>query len=898
MGARQRFIVTSPGYTATKWLAWALNEHPDIHCTHSAGVHPTDHDYSLAELNTLVEEKFGARDDTPLEAFLARLEAEAPEAHVVGNVHRYNLTALSRNRERFSGERAVRVVNLVRHPVDWVASGTAQMTRMSEGVERIRDQIARHHEVHRALHEELGMPQEAMPEDLAFAYLCHRLCLLAREARMQGVRHVPMEAMTSDRDTFSSVVKAVSGREAEEAYLDVVFQKGTIHAHRGGPGLPSQETYDAWPPWRQRLFTHWACASGVFALYRTLGYAGWAPPEVADDGELARGCLEAAFWPVLGEEALMEGQFSVLFSRDRRRLHAELGGSTTLASGWGEGPFGVVSPGLNGGVGPLPPEELFSANSMTHAVVHPHKQDRSPALLRHDAATGDFAVLNLKGAGLRCPEDTFIARAGRCPAFVERLQERESRPMELLFDHPDEEYNAHRLVGGAEEGAMLYEAWHALGWHGLLLGLDGQPGALPVPISVTRLVEVATPAKGGSVQEAWEYFTDPSCTDAEQMECLLRDVRWVDAGFNPFSMLERSLALRKLRRGEGVASLSEGVRRNMGELYLRFRGPVVYAHASRAKLRIGHVWDQIQSTSDLEKRIKELGLPAGDAGIGEWIRRVLREIHVSNGVPFQPLEGRGSSLHTLEGRMACLRESHALNGESGSALLGSAGAAAGRTLGALHGAGGHGLGRRLKLKDKDGEFVRDPWGMVARAGAPGGGPTAPRNVTVAGEFMDLSMVSNPAMDWTSRFARAWSHLDASRCQPGHPRLVRRYQRCDLELAEEAMTTLSAFITGDEGLVDARWEEIADVRKARKRLEDGVRLPGLSVAEREERITEVESLEDEIRVLRDGVEAFPPNGALDSFRCAYEETFEAAARTYPRFAQENPREAVEETDEIH
>ena len=125
MGARQRFLVTSPGYTATKWLAWALNEHPSIHCTHSAGVEPTDHDYSLAELDELVEEKFGTRDDTPLEAFLERLESEAPDAHAVGNVHRYNLTALGRNQARFQSERAVRVINLVRHPVDWVASGTA-----------------------------------------------------------------------------------------------------------------------------------------------------------------------------------------------------------------------------------------------------------------------------------------------------------------------------------------------------------------------------------------------------------------------------------------------------------------------------------------------------------------------------------------------------------------------------------------------------------------------------------------------------------------------------------------------------------------------------------------------------------------------------------------------------
>ncbi|MDP6934053.1 MAG: hypothetical protein QGG40_14105, partial [Myxococcota bacterium] len=139
-GVPRRFIVTSPGYTATKWLAWALDQHPEIHCTHSAGVEPTDGDYSLAELNLLVEEKFRVRDSTPLETFLARIERDALTAPCIGNVHRYNLTSLRRNQRRFPLEGDVHVVNLVRHPVTWVASGTAQLGRMTTGVPLIRQQ--------------------------------------------------------------------------------------------------------------------------------------------------------------------------------------------------------------------------------------------------------------------------------------------------------------------------------------------------------------------------------------------------------------------------------------------------------------------------------------------------------------------------------------------------------------------------------------------------------------------------------------------------------------------------------------------------------------------------------------------------------------------------------------
>ena len=897
MGAARRFIVTSPGYTATKWLAWALNEHPAIHCTHSAGVSPTDHAYSLEELDALVEEKFGARDQIPLDQFLTELEADAPDAEAVGNVHRYNLSALARNREHFPGAGAVRVVNLVRHPVDWIASGTAQMARMSEGVELIQRQICGHHERHGELHAAHDFPVHPSNEDLAFAYLCHRLCLLAREGALPGIRHVPMEAMTTERDTFASVVKAVSGRIAEESYLDSVFEKGAIHAHRSGAPASPREKFEGWLPWKRELFAHWARVSEVFSVYRGLGYTGWVPPSVGAGTERVRAFLEGSFHAVTGTEVLMEGQFRKLFSRKRRRIHERLVASVPWAGGWGDGPFGFISPGILGGIEPLPPEALFTDDSMTLAAVHPYKQDRSPAILRLDD-TQHLATLNLKGAGMRSPHDTFIGRAGRCPSFVERLRDHGGRPLELLFDHPEEEYNAHRLVGGAEEGAMLYEAWHALGWHALLLELDGDAGALPVPISVSRLGEMASTSREGGRQMTWDYLTDPLRTHRSQMRRLLRDIRWVDAGFNPFAILEREYALRQLKREDGVESMDPDLRRRMAEMYLRFRGPVIYAHASRAKLRIGHLWDQVATTEVLSERLLELGLPPGESGMAEWIRRVLREIHACHGVAFRETSGAGKELASVSGRMALLAHHHEANGDLQSGIMESVGKAAGRTLGALHGAGGHGLGRRLKIRSASGEVLRDEFGMVVRAGAPGGGPTASRNVTIAGEFMDLSMVSNPAMDWTSRFARAWSRVDGRRCQPGHPRLVPVYQACDVELALESMTLFSAFLMGNESLVDPRWQEITEMRRERKVLEDGVRLPDLSSEERAQRIEAVEGIEGTLGELRKGLDGFPPNPTLDAFRVAYDRTFDDARARYPRYAQARPCPAVEETDAIH
>jgi hypothetical protein len=326
----------------------------------------------------------------------------------------------------------------------------------------------------------------------------------------------------------------------------------------------------------------------------------------------------------------------------------------------------------------------------------------------------------------------------------------------------------------------------------------------------------------------------------------------------------------------------------LGVNYLQFRGPVIYAHATRAKLRIGHIWDQLRDTGNLEASLDELGLASDNAGVEAWLNRVVCEIHASNGERFRPASASGLDLMSMAGRMAYLGVLHAGNQEAQDRLMRGIGLAAGRTLGALHGSGGHGMGRRLKLRDVKGRFVRDRWGMVMRAGAPGGGPTTSRNTTVAGEWMDLSNLSNPAMDWTSRFLRVWSRLDKTRGQPHHPRNVRMYQRSDLELARESMTTMSAILTGDEDLVDPVLAEIEKARRSRKRIEDRVRLSSLSREERLDLVEKIEGLERDIRGLRDRIRPVSDNPCLAAFQASYDAMFEAAARAYPRYADTSPR----------
>ena len=284
------FIVTSPGYMATKWLAWSLNAHPEIYCNHSAGSDALERDYSPAELEALAREKFQDRDKRPLEDFFDELARRAGEARARGNVHRYNLTALQRNLAHWARPRPFTCLNLVRHPVSWVASGTAQLSLLYRVSPVIRGRLRRHFGDYRTRYLSLGTTPFPNPEELAFCYLCHRLLHLARESRFKGAIHRRMESLTTDPEAFGEVVTLLTGLRIDPggSYLRKVFDRGPIHRHRQDDAQPPLDTYRAWSPWRQRIFSHWAAESRIFEHYAEHPYSRLPAPEPPPARSLAR----------------------------------------------------------------------------------------------------------------------------------------------------------------------------------------------------------------------------------------------------------------------------------------------------------------------------------------------------------------------------------------------------------------------------------------------------------------------------------------------------------------------------------------------------------------------------------------------------------------------------------
>ena len=116
------FLVASAGFSGSKWFAAALDRHPDILCTHSAGDFQIwDRRYSAEEFDRCTEEEWIHRAKKPLDDYLAQLAARG-DAKVYGNVHRYRVCDIAELMRGQAPTTRFVIANLVRHPVLWTQS--------------------------------------------------------------------------------------------------------------------------------------------------------------------------------------------------------------------------------------------------------------------------------------------------------------------------------------------------------------------------------------------------------------------------------------------------------------------------------------------------------------------------------------------------------------------------------------------------------------------------------------------------------------------------------------------------------------------------------------------------------------------------------------------------------
>jgi hypothetical protein len=257
------FAVTTPGLSATRWLAYVLTAHPDVYVAH--GKHALDalvqgqftQEQQTSDALSLVRgnEMRELYEGASLEEVFACYQQTRPEACVYGCVHSYTLDSLIRAARNPQTLANLRILNLVRHPVTYIASHYA-LVRSAEKhprlyqlyVERVFPQALRE------FPELFLMPCSDLRAFLAFATSCLGVSNLIRSLVFAGVRTVKMEELTTRIERLQSVCQELTGFSYSQALLRPFLSRGAINQHR--PKNASKEprlVFTDWEPWQQDM---------------------------------------------------------------------------------------------------------------------------------------------------------------------------------------------------------------------------------------------------------------------------------------------------------------------------------------------------------------------------------------------------------------------------------------------------------------------------------------------------------------------------------------------------------------------------------------------------------------------------------------------------------------------
>ena len=256
----QRFLATTPGLSATRWLSFALALHPEVfaaHGKHPLGsvVHGSFHrEKQIDDIESLTLGNKMARfyERLPLEEVFAVYQAIMPQAKAVGNVHTYTIESLLKTVEDRADLEGVSIINVLRHPVSYIASHTS-LVRSAEAY---------------PLYEHYSgvmFPQalERFPELLliecpdyklfvAFAVSCLSVCNLERDFEHSGFRHMQMEELTTNAAALREFCESLTGLPYPAAWLEGFIAQGGINQHRRASAKRSPaEVFAAWPRWQQ-----------------------------------------------------------------------------------------------------------------------------------------------------------------------------------------------------------------------------------------------------------------------------------------------------------------------------------------------------------------------------------------------------------------------------------------------------------------------------------------------------------------------------------------------------------------------------------------------------------------------------------------------------------------------
>jgi hypothetical protein len=294
-GEKQYFIVASHGWSASNWVAFSLNLHPQIACAHSSAAlladDPTVFDGGrIRPYIPQLRQGYVQRQSRPVDELYDEIERQKT-APFVGSVHTYRLRDLPVQAARFPNlRRSYRTINLVRHPLDVVVSGFGQFKDLfridlNEFSWTLRKVVDQGLDIVETVCARYGLN----PGDydvLCFFGACAvlgslRLDILASQQiqssnvcpwQYQGF--VRMEEITRSAAVFAGLVQSITGREglATADYLKTVFQTGPINVHNREAGQNTNKRWLDLEDWQREAFGLFLDRFDLLETYRDYGY--------------------------------------------------------------------------------------------------------------------------------------------------------------------------------------------------------------------------------------------------------------------------------------------------------------------------------------------------------------------------------------------------------------------------------------------------------------------------------------------------------------------------------------------------------------------------------------------------------------------------------------------------
>ena len=290
---KKYFIVTSHGWSASNWVAHALNLHKDIVCSHSArNALANDKDLQSNEnlkvhLNSL-HTGYVARQEKNIDGSYDEIE-RMDEGKYFGSVHLYRLRDLPVVYAKYGNfKREFSLMNLVRHPVNLVWSGYGQFKDL------FRYDI---NELHWTLGKVLNESREFVFsignkyelnlgdfENLAFIGAACVLGSLRKDLdAVEKVKVIPqihfngylqMEQVTTDPEAYKKFVATLlPGITPDQNYMDAVFSTGAINKHKhDSKKITFAERYASWADWQKEVFMFYFNKYDLRKEYENYGY--------------------------------------------------------------------------------------------------------------------------------------------------------------------------------------------------------------------------------------------------------------------------------------------------------------------------------------------------------------------------------------------------------------------------------------------------------------------------------------------------------------------------------------------------------------------------------------------------------------------------------------------------